>query len=58
MSNAFNWRTGAPSVATPAKTLPARAQDLNSNGSIYTHAPAGKTPYGRTKPFVNHNAKI
>ena len=58
MHNAFNWRTGAPSVAAPAKTLPARAQDLNSNGSIYAYTPAGKTPYGRTKQFVNLNAKI
>lgn len=58
MHNAFNWRTGAPSVAAPAKTLPARAQDLNSNGSIYAYTPAGKTPYGRTKKFADLNAKI
>lgn len=57
-NNAFNWRTGAPSVATPAKPLNARAKDLDSNGSIYAYAPAGKAPYGRTKKFVNLNAKI
>ena len=58
MNNAFNWRTGAPSVASPAKPLNARAQDLNSNGSIYAYTPAGKTPYGRTRQFTNLNAKI
>lgn len=58
MNNAFNWRTGEPSVAAPAKPLNARAKDLNSNGSIYAYTPAGKTPYGRTKKFADLNAKI
>ena len=58
MNNAFNWRTGEASIATPAKTLPARAKDLSSNGSIYAYTPANKTAYGRTKKFTDLNAKI
>jgi len=57
-NNAFNWRTGAPSVAAPAKPLNARAKDLDSNGSIYAYTPAGKKPYGRSKKFADLNAKI
>lgn len=59
-NNAFNWRTGAASVATPAKPLNARAKDLNSTGGIYAHskASADKIPYGRTRRFIDINAKI
>jgi hypothetical protein len=57
-NNVFSWRTGAASIAAPAKTLPARAKDLNSNGSIYAYTPASKTTYGQTKKFDDLNAKI
>lgn len=59
-NNAFNWRTKASSVATPAKPLNARAKDLNSNGNINTYSTASKNkvPYGRTKKFADHNTKI
>lgn len=60
MNNAFNWRTGAASVASPPKPLNARAKDLNSTGGIHTFSAAGKNkvPYGRTKKFFDINAKI
>ncbi len=59
-TNAFNWRTNAPSAAPKSKTPNARAQDLNSNGNIHTYikASAKPVPYGRTKSFQDFSAKL
>lgn len=60
MNNAFNWRS-SPSVTAPKpKAANARSKDLQSNGSIYTysHSTGTKPAYGRTKKFVDLNAKV
>lgn len=60
MNNAFNWRKDTPSIAPPSKPLNARAKDLNSNGNIHAFSAASpeKVPYGRTRKFLQLNAKI
>jgi hypothetical protein len=59
MNNAFNWRAGVTDTKflTP-KATNGRSKDLNSNGSIYAYAPAGKTPYGRSGKFKDFATKI
>lgn len=60
MNNAFNWR-GTPATTSFKRTsTSARSKDLNSNGSIHTHASTAdkKVPYGRVRKLVDPHAKI
>jgi hypothetical protein len=57
--NAFNWRAGVTDTKSlKPKATNGRSKDLNSNGSIYAYAPAGKTPYGRSGKFKDFATKI
>jgi len=50
MNNAFNWRDATRATKDePAKHLPARAMDLNSNGDIRLYTKA-KPPAPRVEP--------
>lgn len=60
MNNAFNWRTGAPSIAAPAKPIHARSKDLDSSSDFHSHLKlrSDSLPYGRSKKFKDITAKI
>jgi hypothetical protein len=59
-NNAFNWRTGEPSLAPKLKAPNARAKDLDSNGDFHSHLKlrADSVPYGRSGKFKDITAKI
>jgi len=59
-TNAFNWRTDAPSAAPKKPPLNARAKDLSSHGDFHTTTKlnTARIPYGRSGKFKDLTAKI